>query len=257
MEKSLNYLEVFKLQTNFMKNNLSKSEKEAIVDYSGSDYYKEFNETLRDKGKNALRGKLLSIYEGLNSIFSRIPSLSFPILTYRGIRGDTVNVGYLEKQFISTTMAKDVALEFKRENCCLMEITIPAGVKCLPIFEYSENKDEYEIVLPPGYKWVINDSNDGIFSMTVLRSDSLLISQIGGDLRKAEVKFEKAAPVLIKNKIEDVSRLKNLYDRDVLEMMYDGNFEEYAEFLISQAKLGISKKEAVGILKEIYDEEES
>lgn len=189
------YLYFFKSQTDFMRNSLTPSEKEAITDYSSDEYYKEFNETMRNKGASELQGELLSIYEGLTSVFSRIPPLSFPVLVYRGIRGDTVNVNYLEKQFISTTLDRAVALAFKREKCCLMEITIPAGVKCMPIFEYSESKDEYEVVLPPDYKWVINDAKDGIFDMTVLRRDSLTLSQIGGDLRTAEEKFERAAPV--------------------------------------------------------------
>jgi hypothetical protein len=75
--------------------------------------------------------------------------------------------------FMSTSLSIEQARRFKGEECCLVQITVPAGTPCLYISPYSEftgNDSELEIVLPPCSRLIVLGTSQGI---TRVRCDGI------------------------------------------------------------------------------------
>lgn len=236
------YFEKFKKQLDFLNKNLTENEKTSIRLYSSSEYYSLLNESLREGTALKKRSKEQEIYNNLMNIFSKVPPLENPIQVYRGVKNDNFNTKYLKKQFVSTTLDREISKEFSSISCCTLFITIPSGTQCLPIYNFSENSFELEVVLPPGLKWVMNHNINGVYDLVVLRKDSIPMSEIKN---LAEIK-ENTPP-----KINEKKRVENLFDDQVLEFMYDNNIKDYSQFLIDEYKVQLPVKTIIDIIEKI------
>lgn len=88
----------------------------------------------------------------LASIINNAPPLEADLLVYRGITNDYFpkkDNMFLNKRFISTTYALHAAFNFMGDfNCCLLQILLPKGTRCLFMPIVSVYPDECEILLP-------------------------------------------------------------------------------------------------------------
>jgi hypothetical protein len=67
--------------------------------------------------------------------------------------------------FMSTSLSIEQARRFMGENCCLLEITVPAGTPCFyvsPFSAFQGAESEFEVVLPPCAKLVVLGRSGGI-----------------------------------------------------------------------------------------------
>jgi hypothetical protein len=85
-------------------------------------------------------------------LFLKFPPLPIPLTVYRGV--DQVDNFYTLnswKGFTSTTLNPQIALGYipPPKECCMLEITIPAGVRVLPILTMkTDGREILEILLP-------------------------------------------------------------------------------------------------------------
>lgn len=102
---------------------------------------KNLSEEEQDKLKN------------MDYMFSLVPPINGSITVYKGKNSSSV---YPDKSFISTSISYEQALKFAGKDCCILEITVSAGSKILPLFTVSRELEENEILL----------DRDGILSVT-------------------------------------------------------------------------------------------
>lgn len=120
---------------------LPDSEKASINWYTGGNY-DQFNDAIR-------KGKLLSQLQrghkdNIDSAFEAVPPLEGPIIVYKGKGSDKV---YSDKSFMSTTLLYERTKRFTNKDCCVLQITVSAGSKVLPIRALSKEPDEEEVLL--------------------------------------------------------------------------------------------------------------
>ena len=128
---------------------LSKKEMDLLIDYTDS------AEPFKKKEKKNM----------LKDIFKKAPPLDYPLMVYRGVTYDyTTNKKYfLSNVFVSTSLELHVAFGFmskaKQDNCCLMQILLPKGTRCLYLPILSIYPEEQEILLPADTPFQILQKN--------------------------------------------------------------------------------------------------
>jgi hypothetical protein len=128
-------------QEAYVEQQLSDIEKLSINWYTGGNY-DDFNDSVR-------KGKMLSQEqrdhkENIDTAFDSVPPLEVPIVVYKGKGSDRI---YSDKSFMSTTLLYDRSKRFTNKECCVLQITVSAGSKVLPIRTISKEPDEEEILL--------------------------------------------------------------------------------------------------------------
>lgn len=148
---------------------LDSDKKDAVVGYTGSDYYK-LNSCLRkDSCTNEEKERVNSIIEGLNAIRKNDPKNEAQVL-FRGTKGlpqavlDGLNSNaknfVLDKGFMSTTGDINVAKTFSGympkhdpSNPLKQALFIMKTKSCVGISPISQVKSEDEFLCPPGMKF--------------------------------------------------------------------------------------------------------
>lgn len=141
--------------------NLSPEEKNSITWYTGGNY-DEFNEAIRG---NKILSQVQSRHkENIDSAFDAVPPIDTPIIVYKGKGSERV---YSDKSFMSTTLLYEHTKRFSGKECCVLQITVSAGSKVLPIRAISKEPDEEEVLL----------DRDGIMIVTgnTIRSDGMKV----------------------------------------------------------------------------------
>ncbi len=116
---------------------------------TGDEAYYRLNKKLRnDEG---LTKDELEWYEALSTDIIRAPIVNKRCVLYRGIQDDRFDVDPADtmmwKSFSSCSSVREIADQFKYEDCCLFVIIVPARAILLDITPLKES--EYEIILPP------------------------------------------------------------------------------------------------------------
>jgi hypothetical protein len=128
-------------------NALNSELKDSLIYYSGEGY-DAMNRAMR-------RGYMLSEkdekhYANIMRVFEGAPRVREAVTLYRGM-GAQYKDDFQHPGVMSTSYNKEVAKKFAEEDCCIYVITItPGEYGVLPIQGISENKEEDEVLLPPG-----------------------------------------------------------------------------------------------------------
>jgi hypothetical protein len=158
------YRTIFGPQMEYLDSLFDRETPSVMKIYNGIKYYIEGDyKTLNQKlcgsyiGKNKeLNSDEQNCVNALNKIFNEIPPLQEPVIVYRGIKTE-LQENFLNCQYVSTSLNKRVAIaRFSNFfSCCILEITIPKGTRVIPIMEYSEWNDEFEVILNRGGRYEI------------------------------------------------------------------------------------------------------
>jgi hypothetical protein len=138
------YYQLFKKQIQYLDCIDSKI-KIALSKYSHGGYV-NINEKLRS-------GKLDDKdVKRIEHVFKNIPPIEKDVIVYRGINFSTKidAIDSLSKSYASTSLSKETADSFIKNNCCLFSICIPKGSSVLPMMPFSRYPQEKEILLPTG-----------------------------------------------------------------------------------------------------------
>jgi len=124
-----------------------------LIDYTHEDYTK-INTLLRTHKGNLEQVSDDNI-ENIDLLFFLVDPITKPITVFRGVRKEQ----YIKEDFgyISTSYDMSIPLEYinTREQCCLMEIFLPVGTKCLCIESISRYDEESEVLLPRNGRYVL------------------------------------------------------------------------------------------------------
>jgi len=129
---------------------------ESLKEYTGFAFY-QMNQILREvqcdveaiPADKEEKQKILNI----DSLFDMIDPITEPITLYRGVRLQEFTKE--DFGFISTSYNIQKALSYTSFNCCLMEINVPVGTKCIFLESISNYEDEQEVLLPRNGKFVL------------------------------------------------------------------------------------------------------
>ena len=149
------------LSTNYIST-LTPEEIEVLRDYTNWGYIflaKVFTNRLDNNdiftfGDDDYERKISQII----TILENAPPLDEPIKVFHGTKIHETNNMFdscgkkkcdVRGLFLSTTSNKDVALTYSKGECCLYEIELQDGVKCLDVSSVSAFEEESEILLPP------------------------------------------------------------------------------------------------------------
>jgi hypothetical protein len=129
---------------------------EALKSYTGFGFSR-INKILRDT-----KGNIESIDEGdktkrevmlIDALFSLADPLTEPITLYRGVRLEAFTKE--DYGFISTTYNIQQASNYANLKCCIMEINVPVGTRCIFVEKISHYEHEKEVLLPRNGKFVL------------------------------------------------------------------------------------------------------
>jgi hypothetical protein len=95
----------------------------------------------------------ISMLKSIDLSFNYAPEFEDTITVYRGVKGEYKPslISYIS----TTTTDIDTALSFSGTQCCLLKITIPPGSKILPIYDISDFKQEFEILIDRTGQYII------------------------------------------------------------------------------------------------------
>ena len=130
-------------------NDLSVQSKKYLIHYT-KDGYKKLNKKIRND--RPLNDDDLAMLKSIDLSFNYAPEFEDTITVYRGVKGE-----YKPSliSYISTTTDLDTALSFSGTQCCLLKITIPSGSKILLIYDISDFKQEFEILIDRTGEYII------------------------------------------------------------------------------------------------------
>jgi len=144
---------------------LDKTSLSSIKWYSTKEY-KSFNDALRTS--KSLSSDQYEHYISLCNSINSSPPLDTPLTVYRGV----TRIEYIipnPQSIVSTSHELDTALTFSSKlssmhenNCCVLQISIPAGCSVLPIEKHSDVPDEHEVLLPPNGTYILVSSEPAI-----------------------------------------------------------------------------------------------
>lgn len=121
---------------------LPENIKERFHWYTGSGKWDIFNEQMRKNIKLSL--EFQEQLRDMDEAFNIVPPTEFPIVVYKGKGSENV---YSDKAFMSTTLLYEKAKRFSGKNCCILQITVSAGSKAIPLKSVSRDPDEEELLL--------------------------------------------------------------------------------------------------------------
>jgi len=124
--------------------------RDSIRVYTGGAGY-TINARLRERPWEGIEEQYQQTIEHLDQAFAGVPNIDRPLQLYRSI-DKYFAVNYKSQGFVSASLKKSEALsntsDIDSKLCCVLEITVPAGAKVLPVAEISEHPDEQEVLLP-------------------------------------------------------------------------------------------------------------
>lgn len=235
MDVRSRYTDAFGPQITFLQE-LAPRYVVAVKNYTSSDYYEQLNRKMC--AGIPLSGMDKHIYEDLMHMFALCPRLTQPVVVWRGIRARELVVGRLACQFVSTSLSLDSAMreEFTGMTCCVLRITLPAGSYVLPVEFLAEQAGEWEVILPPEGSWNVLSVEEvpypgrtqwvTTYELTYLPKQRVALSQ-----NQPEETMRKLVQL---TETENAQRIAGLYDPEELELVYDGNVEEYINELANR-----------------------
>jgi hypothetical protein len=124
----------------------------------------------------------------LTSLILAAPPLNYEIKVFRGVRNMKwmSNGTYTEPGFMSSTIFLPATLQFMEDACCLLEIRVRAGTRCVFIASASKKRGEYEVLFPPG-----------IVLKVVGKSEKYFVDEINPDPREVERAITEPKSVLL------------------------------------------------------------
>ncbi|MCY9658129.1 ADP-ribosyltransferase [Paenibacillus chondroitinus] len=137
---------------------LTKDERNAIVDYTGSDY-QEINENLRNGySEPIIDKKIEDISSGLQKFDLKEPVKVFRGLSHNIFKGfaaaDLIGVKVTDPAFMSTSLLAKEAFSGKVQ----IELRLPPGTYGAPVISISSFPAEYEFLLDRAINYVIIDA---------------------------------------------------------------------------------------------------
>jgi hypothetical protein len=204
-----------------------------------TDYnYEDLNEKLR---KNyVLTSEQQQHMNNLIECLSRFRTKE-KMIVYRGVKkilkNDSHKIFQKDqelKAFTSTSLIKEVALEFAGPSCCLMEIEIPKGSCALELGHLSEMPSESEVLIPPGGTFMYS-GDDEDYTKNYLRT--YYYTYISNVLPEEEEKkiIEKTQEEKEDPKLHMVGRLVNFF-HDEHDIYDDDALEDEVKLIFSQWK---------------------
>lgn len=147
---------------------------------------KNFKRAIDIQNNNAAILKMKEIVSNLNLIIENAPKSDRDIIVYRGT---TRKNPRRDATMLSTSIEKSVADGFKSaaekrgRPGYIHEITIPAGFPMLYVESHTENKNEFEIILPFGsvFSDIVESAIDGELIIEKTMIDALIVDQIISD----------------------------------------------------------------------------
>lgn len=205
----------------------------AIKDYASSEYYEHLNRMMT--AHLPLSGIYDELYKNLMTAFTMVPRLAQPVVVWRGIKAKELAMGRLVHQFVSTSLSLDSAMraEFTGSTCCVLKITLPSGAQVLPVEEIAEQAGEYEVLLPPDGTWTVLSVEEVPYpnrSNWVKTYDLTYIPKQHVSITEGHPEATTRQLVQLSDE-ENIRRIINLYDPEELDLVYEGNKEEYIKWL--------------------------
>ena len=153
-------LELFKSQQTSFIDRLPPDLNRALELYTTSKYQK-INNVL--EGIEESTDEIRDIVKKLDTVFSMAPQTTTPLTIYRGMKLDAVKtprryktesvmMNYKGKYegFISCSLSYDVADNFTKGTCCVLEISVPIGSKLIYLEPLTTANGEYEVLIQRG-----------------------------------------------------------------------------------------------------------
>lgn len=146
-------MDVLTEQLEYVRNLRQLEIYDSLAQYTSNEGY-EVNKHLREDGR--LRGdkemdeKYQKIINDIDTAFLGVPPLWTSLTVYRSI-DLLVTFSYKSEGFISTSIdviTGSANRPIKGFECCVIEITVAAGTKVLPLLEVSKYSYEKEVLLP-------------------------------------------------------------------------------------------------------------
>lgn len=171
MERKIRFYShvIFAEQIDFMSGLPYKYQQQ--LELYSSPYYQTFRQNLINQQPTK---KDLELIQSINYIFETIPPITFDIYVFKGIpEHKAFDLQIIP--YVSTSLEQHVAKDFLENDCCLYEILIPKGTKCIPLFPYSQFPYEFEIVLSNvlGQINIVNDRFINFGNDYVVQLDSV------------------------------------------------------------------------------------
>lgn len=220
--KNYKYLRTINSQINWLDQNISDQEIEAVRFYTSAYGYK-INKNLRNNQENKDYQNTIAI---IDNLFEKIPATNQSIIVYRNI--DEEYKTYISNAYTSTTTdlntLVDINIPITQNNDCILEITISSGIKILPIAKYSEHPSELEILLPRNINLSITNKTTkyGVtyIYITCIPNNYIEINQI--DESK-----------IVYNNLENILNLtlKNLEFLYQENLELDGTYQDFLELI--------------------------
>ena len=127
---------------------------QSLVWYTG-DGYLFFNESLRKK----MIPKEKNHFDNIQKAFLNCPTLKNSIIVYKGVKiTDEKDMYKKDLAYVSTGTNYESTETFRGSKCCVLQITVSAGSKVLPVYLLSENESEDEILLDKGGNFIVKGS---------------------------------------------------------------------------------------------------
>lgn len=209
--------------------NLSPDIIESLKIYTTSTGY-DINKALRALKGGSLNNilKYKNIIENIDSVFDAIPITKSPITLYRdtslNFNYDIKNYGY-----VSTTYKRDTLVEehddIENPKCCIINLSIPAGVRLIPLFNISNHKEEHEVLLPrnSGMEFISQQIIKGVITkyMVYLPPNNTKISKMNN--------FDDMYNSQCKKLIDMYEENPNIFDEilDLASSLYEPTYEDF------------------------------
>lgn len=72
-------------------------------------------------------------------------------------------VGWLRNRLVSTSLSYAVSQQFAANDfCCVFRLELVPPMAALPLWRISRFPDEFEVLLPPGYRWRVAARDDSV-----------------------------------------------------------------------------------------------
>ena len=201
----------------------------------------EFKRAVNIDNNNAAIFKMKEIISNLNLIIEQAPKSTSDIIVYRGT---TRKNPRRDSTMLSTSIEKSVADGFKSaaekkgRPGYIHKITIPAGFPMLYVESHTENKNEFEVILPFGsvFSEIIETVVDGESMIEKTMTDVMIVDQIVSEelienlLSKVDMKSARIRGVVQKRRRELMdkrygkAKTNAHYEKDELHKMFRHDF---------------------------------
>jgi len=181
--------------------------------------YENFNKKIRNKEK------LSDIYhqhlDNLDKAFNDCNPLSSSIKVYKGVTlSDKNDIIFQDSTYISSSLSEEVAKDFSGKKCCVIEITISAGSKILPMYFSSFHPAEKEILIDRNGYFILTGSDDKMIFVTYIPGASIVVSNTQVEkIQEIVTEFKSDIPDIVKEFKEAIKK-KNY---DTLKYILENN----------------------------------